>query len=78
MDFVAKIIEFLILKRRHIQEFAASLIQQISHLLDSLPRQMLLILKTNDLLRSIAFRLKADHRLDSFTEVIDFGTTAFS
>jgi len=33
---------------------------------------MLLLLKTNDLLRSIALRLKAEHNLDSFTEVCFF------
>uniref|UniRef100_A0A914LHA4 ABC1 atypical kinase-like domain-containing protein n=1 Tax=Meloidogyne incognita TaxID=6306 RepID=A0A914LHA4_MELIC len=54
---------------RRVQNFAASLIPQISLLLDSLPRQMLLLLKTNDLLRSIALRLKAEHNLDSFTEM---------
>ncbi|KAF7623467.1 ABC1 domain-containing protein [Meloidogyne graminicola] len=54
---------------KRVQNFAASLIPQISLLLDSLPRQMLLLLKTNDLLRSIAFRLKAENNLDSFTEM---------
>uniref|UniRef100_A0A1I8BSS8 ABC1 domain-containing protein n=1 Tax=Meloidogyne hapla TaxID=6305 RepID=A0A1I8BSS8_MELHA len=54
---------------KRVQNFAASLIPQISLLLDSLPRQMLLLLKTNDLLRSIALRLKAEHNLDSFTEM---------
>ncbi|KAL3079433.1 hypothetical protein niasHT_031762 [Heterodera trifolii] len=44
--------------------------------LDSIPRQMLLILKTNDLLRSIAFKLKTEHRLDSFSEMTKHYTRA--
>ncbi|KAL3068052.1 hypothetical protein niasHT_038042 [Heterodera trifolii] len=63
-------------ERSHIKEYATGLIPQISMVLDSIPRQMLLILKTNDLLRSIAFKLKTEHRLDSFSEMTKHCTRA--
>uniref|UniRef100_A0A7E4UUU0 ABC1 domain-containing protein n=1 Tax=Panagrellus redivivus TaxID=6233 RepID=A0A7E4UUU0_PANRE len=53
----------------HIQEFAASLIPQISQVLDRMPRHMLLILKTNDLLRAIERSLGASTRKESFLEM---------
>uniref|UniRef100_A0A914HJJ0 ABC1 atypical kinase-like domain-containing protein n=1 Tax=Globodera rostochiensis TaxID=31243 RepID=A0A914HJJ0_GLORO len=63
-------------ERSHVKEFAANLIPQISVVLDSMPRQMLLILKTNDLLRSIAYKLRTEHRLDSFSEMTKHCTRA--
>lgn len=54
---------------REIKEYAASLIFQISQVLDRMPRAMLLILKTNDLLRAIEHRLGAHHRSDAFLEM---------
>ncbi|CAD5231578.1 unnamed protein product [Bursaphelenchus xylophilus] len=53
----------------HIREFASSLIPQISQVLDRMPRAMLLILKTNDLLRAIEHRLGAQNRSDAFLEM---------
>lgn len=53
----------------HIKDFAASLIPQISQVLDKMPRSMLLILKTNDLLRAIEHRLGAQNRSDAFVEM---------
>ncbi|CAD5225149.1 unnamed protein product [Bursaphelenchus okinawaensis] len=53
----------------HIKEFAASLIPQISQVLDKMPRAMLLILKTNDLLRAIEHRLGSQNRSDAFIEM---------
>jgi aarF domain-containing kinase len=56
-------------EQQEIKEYASSLITQISQVLDRMPREMLLILKTNDLLRSIEHRLGTQFRLDSFTEM---------
>lgn len=42
---------------------------QITQVLDRMPRSMLLILKTNDLLRAIERRLRSHYRADAFLEV---------
>lgn len=57
------------------QHYAASLVHQISQVLDQIPKEMLLILKTNDLLRSIEHRLGTQNRSDGFIEVILFNFT---
>lgn len=56
-------------ERQEIQQFAASLIPQISQLLDKMPREMLLILKTNDLLRAIERSLGIANRKETFIEM---------
>jgi len=56
-------------ERMEIQQFAASLIPQISQLLDKMPREMLLILKTNDLLRAIERSLGISNRKETFIEM---------
>uniref|UniRef100_A0AC35GMF8 Protein kinase domain-containing protein n=1 Tax=Panagrolaimus sp. PS1159 TaxID=55785 RepID=A0AC35GMF8_9BILA len=56
-------------ERMEIQQFAASLIPQISQLLDKMPREMLLILKTNDLLRAIERSLGIANRKETFLEM---------
>ncbi|VDM51551.1 unnamed protein product [Toxocara canis] len=58
------------LQRDEIKAYAATLIPQISQVLESVPRPMVLILKTNDLLRSIEYRLGTQNRADSFLQVI--------
>lgn len=55
---------------------ASAFIDEISIVLDSIPRQMLLILKTNDLLRAISLRLNTQNRLGSFTEMLRCCTKA--
>lgn len=45
------------------------LIPEISQVLERMPRSMLLILKTNDLLRSIEYRLGTQGRADTFMQV---------
>ncbi|KAI6186380.1 Protein kinase domain-containing protein [Aphelenchoides besseyi] len=52
-----------------IKNYAASLIPQIMQVLDRMPRPMLLILKTNDLIRAIERRLGAHNRSDAFLEM---------
>uniref|UniRef100_A0AC35TVF2 ABC1 domain-containing protein n=1 Tax=Rhabditophanes sp. KR3021 TaxID=114890 RepID=A0AC35TVF2_9BILA len=55
-----------------IAEYAGNLIPQISEVLSIMPREMLLILKTNDLIRSIEHRLGVAGRADSFIEMARF------
>lgn len=59
----------LLFQRNEIKAYAASLIPQISLVLHKMPRPMLLILKTNDLLRSIEYRLGTQNRIDAFIQV---------
>lgn len=59
------------------QHYAASLVHQISQVLDLIPKEMLLILKTNDLLRSIEHRFGTQNRSDGFLEVISIIFIAF-
>lgn len=49
-----------------IKDNAANYLIQISQILNSVPRQLLLILKTNDVLRSIEFALKTRANATSF------------
>uniref|UniRef100_A0A1I8ACY4 Protein kinase domain-containing protein n=1 Tax=Steinernema glaseri TaxID=37863 RepID=A0A1I8ACY4_9BILA len=57
-------------KEQHeIGEYAASLIPQISQVLERVPSSMLLILKTNDLLRSIEHRMGTLNRQDTFLQM---------
>lgn len=49
-----------------IQQFVSTYIPEISQLLNSIPRQMLLLLKTNDLLRNIEFSLESSKSSSSF------------
>lgn len=56
-------------ERLEVQEFAASLIPQISQVLDQMPNSMLLILKTNDLLRAIERSLGVSNRKEGFLEM---------
>ncbi|EPB71187.1 ABC1 family protein [Ancylostoma ceylanicum] len=49
--------------------YAASLIPQISEVLHRMPRQMLLILKTNDLLRNLEHVLGTENRADAHIEM---------
>ncbi|VDK17698.1 unnamed protein product [Anisakis simplex] len=66
-------------QRDEIKAYAASLIPQISEVLENMPRPMILILKTNDLLRSIEYRLGTQNRADAFLEVtIQFDTLSHS
>lgn len=57
------------LQRTEIKAYAASLITQISDVLQRMPRPLLMILKTNDLLRSIEYRLGTHNRADAFIQV---------
>uniref|UniRef100_A0A0R3S2G2 ABC1 domain-containing protein n=1 Tax=Elaeophora elaphi TaxID=1147741 RepID=A0A0R3S2G2_9BILA len=52
-------------EQREIKSYAATLIPEISQVLERVPRSMLLILKTNDLLRSIEYRLGTQSRADT-------------
>uniref|UniRef100_A0A915CK93 Protein kinase domain-containing protein n=2 Tax=Parascaris univalens TaxID=6257 RepID=A0A915CK93_PARUN len=56
-------------ERDEIKAYAATLIPQISQVLESIPRPMILILKTNDLLRSIEYRLGTQNRTDAFIQM---------
>ncbi|VDL79093.1 unnamed protein product [Nippostrongylus brasiliensis] len=56
-------------ERDELRLYAASLIPQISEVLHRMPRQMLLILKTNDLLRNLEHLLGTENRADSLIEV---------
>ncbi|KAE9556728.1 hypothetical protein FO519_000134 [Halicephalobus sp. NKZ332] len=56
-------------ERLEVQEFAASLIPQISQVLDQMPSSMILILKTNDLLRAIERSLGVSNRKEGFLEM---------
>uniref|UniRef100_A0A0K0EL24 Protein kinase domain-containing protein n=1 Tax=Strongyloides stercoralis TaxID=6248 RepID=A0A0K0EL24_STRER len=60
----------------HIKEYAAKLASKINEILGSMPREMLLILKTNDLLRSIEYKLGVKNRKDSFIEMAKFCTSS--
>uniref|UniRef100_A0A8R1XMJ3 ABC1 domain-containing protein n=1 Tax=Onchocerca volvulus TaxID=6282 RepID=A0A8R1XMJ3_ONCVO len=55
--------------KREIKSYAATLIPEISQVLERMPRSMLLILKTNDLLRSIEYRLGTQGRADTFIQM---------
>uniref|UniRef100_A0A1I7VZ80 Protein kinase domain-containing protein n=1 Tax=Loa loa TaxID=7209 RepID=A0A1I7VZ80_LOALO len=56
-------------EQREIKSYAATLIPEISQVLERMPRSMLLILKTNDLLRSIEYRLGTQGRADTFVQM---------
>ncbi|TKR60450.1 hypothetical protein L596_027695 [Steinernema carpocapsae] len=56
-------------EQEEIGQYAASLIPQISQVLERVPSSMLLILKTNDLLRSIEHRMGTRNRQDSFLQM---------
>ncbi|VDK78802.1 unnamed protein product [Litomosoides sigmodontis] len=56
-------------EKREIKSYAAALIPEISQVLERMPRAMLLILKTNDLLRSIEYRLGTQGRADTFVQM---------
>ncbi|VDM98486.1 unnamed protein product [Thelazia callipaeda] len=62
------------IKRREVKAYAATLIPEISQVLEQMPRSMLLILKTNDLLRSIEYRLGAQGRADTFIQMVQMLT----
>ncbi|XP_071486995.1 aarF domain-containing protein kinase 1-like [Diadema antillarum] len=51
---------------REVREHAAMYITEITQLLNKVPRQMLLLLKTNDLLRSIEYALGSSENASSF------------
>uniref|UniRef100_A0A914EPL3 Uncharacterized protein n=1 Tax=Acrobeloides nanus TaxID=290746 RepID=A0A914EPL3_9BILA len=55
-------------ERQEMQQQAVSLVNQISQILDTIPKEMILVLKTNDLLRSIEHRLGTENRSDGFLE----------
>ena len=52
-----QLIFLLFLKMQEIQQFAVTYIPEITEVLNRVPRQMILLLKTNDLLRGIASSL---------------------
>ena len=56
----------LIIQQEEIQKNVSMYIPEISSILNSIPRQMLLLLKTNDLLRSIEFALHSQKSASSF------------
>ncbi|KAK6109367.1 ABC1 family protein [Brugia pahangi] len=56
-------------EQQKIKSYAATLIPEISQVLERMPRSMLLILKTNDLLRSIEYRLGTQGRADTFVQM---------
>uniref|UniRef100_A0A158PC39 ABC1 domain-containing protein n=1 Tax=Angiostrongylus cantonensis TaxID=6313 RepID=A0A158PC39_ANGCA len=56
-------------EKSELRLYAASLIPQISELLHRMPREMLLILKTNDLLRNLEHVLETENRSDSLIEM---------
>ncbi|CEF69676.1 Serine/threonine-/dual specificity protein kinase, catalytic domain and UbiB domain and Protein kinase-like domain-containing protein [Strongyloides ratti] len=58
----------------HIKEYASKLATKINEILINMPREMLLILKTNDLIRSIEYKLGVSSREDSFIEMARFCT----
>ncbi|PAV60657.1 hypothetical protein WR25_14415 [Diploscapter pachys] len=55
-------------ERQELRNYAASLIPQISEVLHRVPREMLLILKTNDLMRNIEHKLSS-YRNDTLIEM---------
>lgn len=57
---------YLLFQDNEIQENAANLIQDMVHVLNKVPREMLLIFKTNDCLRGIDSRLKTRFRANAF------------
>ncbi|XP_030890255.1 uncharacterized aarF domain-containing protein kinase 1-like [Leptonychotes weddellii] len=59
-------VSLLLLQDAEIRNNAASYLPQISQLLNHVPRQMLLIFKTNDLLRGIEVALGTRARASSF------------
>uniref|UniRef100_A0A0N5CH68 Protein kinase domain-containing protein n=1 Tax=Strongyloides papillosus TaxID=174720 RepID=A0A0N5CH68_STREA len=60
----------------HIKSYATQLASRINEVLANMPREMLLILKTNDLLRSIEYKLGVSNRADSFIEMARFCTSS--
>uniref|UniRef100_A0A0N5AEP7 Protein kinase domain-containing protein n=1 Tax=Syphacia muris TaxID=451379 RepID=A0A0N5AEP7_9BILA len=56
-------------EKAEIKAYAASLITQITEVLQNMPRPLLLILKTNDLLKSIEYQLGTYNRADTFIEM---------
>ena len=66
-DFLSEISFFILpYQAELIRESAATYVTQINELLNRVPRQLLLLLKTNDLLRSIDYRLKTSATSCSF------------
>ncbi|CAJ0569556.1 unnamed protein product, partial [Mesorhabditis spiculigera] len=59
-------------ERQELRDYAVTLIPQISEVLARVPREMLLIFKTNDLLRSLEYMLGTANRADSLIEVSKF------
>ncbi|CAJ0950240.1 unnamed protein product, partial [Mesorhabditis belari] len=59
-------------ERQELRAYAITLIPQISEVLARVPREMLLIFKTNDLLRGIEYILGTANRADSLIEVSKF------
>ncbi|XP_065577696.1 aarF domain-containing kinase 1-like isoform X2 [Artemia franciscana] len=53
-------------EQNEIQADASKYLVQIADVLNRVPREMLLIFKTNDLLRSIEYALKTQHSMSSF------------
>uniref|UniRef100_A0A0N4Z628 Protein kinase domain-containing protein n=1 Tax=Parastrongyloides trichosuri TaxID=131310 RepID=A0A0N4Z628_PARTI len=60
----------------HIKAYASQLASKINEVLGHMPREMLLILKTNDLIRSIEYKLGVSSREDSFIEMARFCTNS--
>ncbi|CAI4225056.1 unnamed protein product [Auanema sp. JU1783] len=56
-------------EKEELRQYAVSLIPQISEVLSRMPREMLLILKTNDLLRNLEHQLNVFGRDDSLIEM---------
>lgn len=63
---------FLLLQDIEIRTGAANYLPQISDILNSVPRQMLLIFKTNDLLRGIETTLNTRANASSFITMSKF------
>lgn len=56
-------------EKEEFQKEIPNLLPQISHVLDRVNRQMLLILKTNDLMRCIEYSLKTESRMSGIMEM---------
>ncbi|GMR59351.1 hypothetical protein PMAYCL1PPCAC_29546, partial [Pristionchus mayeri] len=56
-------------EKKELRAYAVTLIPQISQVLQRMPREMLLILKTNDLLRAIEHQLGSANRSDGYIEM---------
>ncbi|GMS80290.1 hypothetical protein PENTCL1PPCAC_2465, partial [Pristionchus entomophagus] len=56
-------------EKKELRAYAVTLIPQISQVLQRMPREMLLILKTNDLLRAIEHQLGSAGRSDGYIEM---------